>query len=335
MTPAFLEKTFMGRLVNFLQEEIFIMAEPLPINPISQKSDGWHRTPLGGARGYIKSFGLKELWFHTGTACNLACDFCLEGSKPGDTRLGLVKFNDVQPYIEEAMALGVEQFSFTGGEPFLAKDFPKILRLASSHRPCLVLTNGTEALQRRIHEIDCLLDSPFPTSFRVSLDHYEQHIHDLGRGEGNFVKALEGLKMLYDRGFSLSVARHIWPDEDKSATTAAFGELFKSYGLPADLAMVAFPDFATPGSLPDVPHVTTDCMTRYQNEDSRKDFMCAFSRMIVKQNGQMRTYACTLVDDDLDYDLGSSLDRSMDQSISMKHHRCYSCFAYGSSCSEM
>lgn len=300
-----------------------------------QKSENWYETPLGQPRGYIDSDHLRELWFHTGTACNLACDFCLEGSAPGDTRLGLVKLHDVKPYIEEAMELGVEQFSFTGGEPFLAKDFPKILILASSHRPCLVLTNGTEAVQRRAKELMPLLTSPHPVSFRVSLDHYQQHTHDLGRGEGNFIKALTGLKMLHDMGFAVSVARHIWPDEDRQATEAAFASLFEAHGLPHDLTLVAFPDFALPGSLPDVPHVTTDCMTRYQDADSRKEFMCAFSRMIVKQDGQMRTYACTLVDDDPEYDLGASLTDSMGERISMKHHRCYSCFAYGSSCSEM
>ncbi len=311
------------------------MAEPMRKYQTPQKSQDWFRTPLGDARGYIDSDGLRELWFHTGTACNLACDFCLEGSKPGDTRLGLVKLNDVRPYISEAMELGVEQFSFTGGEPFLAKDFPGILQLASAHRPCLVLTNGTEALQRRSKELVPLLSSPHPVSFRISLDHYEEHIHDLGRGVGNFAKALVGLKLLYDMGFAISVARHIWPDEDQQATEAAFAELFSAHDLPGDITLVAFPDFALPGSLPDVPHVTTDCMTRYQNEESRKDFMCAFSRMIVKQDGEMRTYACTLVDDDREYDLGVSLTDSLATRISMKHHRCYSCFAYGSSCSEM
>lgn len=311
------------------------MSEPLKTIQTPLKSENWYRTPVGDARGYIDSDRLRELWFHTGTACNLACDFCLEGSKPGDTRLGLVKLHDVEPYIAEALELGVEQFSFTGGEPFLAKDFPKILRLASAHLPCLVLTNGTEALHRRMHELEALRNSPHAVSFRVSLDHYEESTHDLGRGEGNFTKALAGLKMLHDRGFAISVARHIWPDEDAKVTEVAFADLFKAHGLPHDLTMVAFPDFALPGSLPDVPHVTTDCMTRYQDEQSRKEFMCAFSRMIVKQDGKMRTYACTLVDDDSEYDLGDSLTDSMAERISMKHHRCYSCFAYGSSCSEM
>jgi len=301
---------------------------------IQQKPEDWYITPQGDARGYIDSDQLRELWVHTGTACNLACDFCLEGSKPGDTRLGLVKLHDVAPFIEQALELGVERFSFTGGEPFLAKDLPKILTLAASHRPCLVLTNGTEALQQRVKELEVLRKSPNPVSFRVSLDHFDEKTHDLGRGAGNFVTALTGLKMLYDLGFAISVARHIWPEEDKSATEAAFAGLFGHYGLPENLTIVAFPDFALPGSLPDVPFVTTDCMTRHQTSDSRKEFMCAFSRMVVKQDGKMRVYACTLVDDDLDYDLGPSLAESMAQRISMKHHRCYSCFAYGASCSE-
>jgi len=311
------------------------MAEPLEKFEPGQKSDSWYRTPSGAARGYIDSDRLRELWFHTGTACNLACDFCLEGSKPGDTRLGLVKFEDVSPYIDEALELGVEQFSFTGGEPFLAKDIVRILIRAASHRPCLVLTNGTEALQRRIDELIPLQSGPHPVSFRISLDHYEAATHDLGRGQGNFTKALTGLKMLHDLGFPVSVARHIWPGEDKAATDDAFAALFRAHDLPADIPLVAFPDFSLPGSVPDVPFVTTDCMTRYHSAGSRKEFMCAFSRMMVKQNGAMRTYACTLVDDDPEYDLGASLTDSMADRISLKHHRCYSCFAYSSSCSEL
>ncbi len=299
------------------------------------RGEDWYRTPDGAARGYIDSHELKELWFHTGTACNLACDFCLEGSKPGDRRLELVKLADVRPFIEEALALGVAQFSFTGGEPFLARDMVKILHLASSYRPCLVLTNATEPLQRRIGEVDGLRDSRRPIAFRVSLDHYEAAVHDLGRGQGNFVKALTGLKMLHERGFAVSVARRIWPDEDRAATDAAFADILRQHGLPADLHIVAFPDFAVPGSLPHVPAVTTDCMTRYQTAESRQEFMCAFSRMVVKQAGRMRVYACTLVDDDPDYDLGGALRETMRTRISMKHHRCYSCFAYGASCSEI
>lgn len=75
-------------------------------------------------------------------------------------------------------------------------------------------------------------------------------------------------------------------------------------------------------------------MTQFHSEESRRSFMCAFSKMMVKQNGRMRVYACTLVDDDIEYDLGDDLAQALEQQISMKHHRCFSCFKYGSSCSE-
>ena len=35
----------------------------------------WLVTPLGDKRGYIQPHTLSELWFHVGTACNLACAY--------------------------------------------------------------------------------------------------------------------------------------------------------------------------------------------------------------------------------------------------------------------
>jgi len=286
--------------------------------------------------GYIDAHGLEELWFHTGTACNLACPFCLEGSKPGDNRLQRITVEDAVPFIDEAVTLGVKQFSFTGGEPFIVKDFINILDYASRQRPCLVLTNGTEPVIKRIQAISTLANNPFPIHFRVSLDYPDMKQHDAGRGPASFHKAIHGMRLLHKSGFSLSVARQMSKDEDKARVEQSYRRLFLSNGLPADLPLVAFPDFLIPRSTADVPQITEQCMIDYQNKESRKTFMCAYSRMIVKQkqDGKMRVYACTLVDDDPFYDLGGSLADSIRKRVYLKHHRCYSCFAFGASCSE-
>lgn len=301
---------------------------------IPTRSQDWFFTPDNQSRGYIDPHTLKELWFHTGTACNLSCPFCLEGSGPAEHRLQLVKLADVMPFIDEAMELGVEQFSFTGGEPFLAKDIIKILAYASERRPCLVLTNGTDPLLRRLNQLAPLIDAAHPIKFRISLDFVDPTQHDKDRGEGSFDKAIEGLQQLHRRGFAISVARHMEPDEDNAEVDAQFRALFRQSGLPEDLHIVAFPDFAVPGSHPQVPQITEHCMTHYQNAENRQNYMCAFSKMVIKHQGQMRIYACTLVDDDAEYDLGGSLREAMQHRISMRHHRCYSCFAFGASCSE-
>ncbi|MEA2068367.1 MAG: radical SAM protein, partial [Verrucomicrobiota bacterium] len=84
-----------------------------------------------------------------------------------------------------------------------------------------------------------------------------------------------------------------------------------------------------------VPHITESCMTTYKTAEERDNFMCSFSKMVVKKGGKLRVYACTLVDDDEDYDLGGSLSEAMKIRVMLKHHRCYTCFAAGASCSEL
>jgi sulfatase maturation enzyme AslB (radical SAM superfamily) len=292
-------------------------------------------TPAGERRGYIEPYALREVWFHTGTACNLACPFCLEGSKPGDGRLGRITLADAKPFVDEAVALGAEQLSFTGGEPFVVKDFVNILRYASQLLPCLVLTNGTAPVLKRLRQIATLRAQPQPIAFRVSIDYPDRERHDAGRGIGTFEQSWAALEELHALGFKVSIARQIEKGEDAAAVADAYAGLLEEHELPRATPLVGFPDFLLPGAHPVVPSITEHCMTTYQTADTRRAFMCAFSKMVVKKDGRMRVYACTLVDDDPAYDLGGTLRESLHRRITLQHHRCYSCFAYGSSCSEL
>lgn len=294
----------------------------------------WLYTSKEEPRGYIQPHSLKELWFHTGTACNLACPFCLEGSKPGDNRLNRINLEDVEPYIQEALTLGVEQFSFTGGEPFIVKDFVHILSYAASHRPCLVLTNGTEPVLRRAEAIKGLIGSAHPIAFRVSIDYLDAKRHDAGRGEGSFLNAIEGVLLLHSFGFKVSIARQMEKGENTELADQAYQNLLAEHGIEGDINIVAFPDFLTPKAQAEVPEITETCMTQYQNEANRLNYMCAYSKMIVKEDGKMKIFSCTLVDDDPRYAFEGTLRDSLTEKVILAHHRCYSCFAFGASCSE-
>lgn len=292
----------------------------------------WLKTSEGERRGYIDPRRLRELWFHTGTICNLQCPDCFEHSAPGDQRLETVGLEDVKPFIDEAVELGIEKFSFTGGEPFVPKDTVPILDYALNFRPCLVLTNGTRPLQNRLPEILPLRDKPNPLSFRVSLDYPERSRHDALRGDGMFELALDSLAKLYKAGFHVSIARRRDDDErDAVVVEAAYRPFFLSVGLPEDTPVIAFPNL----EMADTPEITETCMTTYHTPESCEKFMCAFSRMVVKQEGRMRVYACTLVDDNPYYDLGSSLNETVKTRVQLEHPRCFACFAGGASCSEL
>ncbi|MDF1581620.1 MAG: radical SAM protein [Desulfuromonadales bacterium] len=298
------------------------------------KTDAWLTTSQNEPRGYIQPQTLEELWFHTGTNCNLRCPFCLEGSKPGDNRIEFLTLDDARRFIDEALELGVKKFSFTGGEPFVNPEFVAILEAALDHRPCLVLTNATEPLMNQMADVLRLRDKPHALKFRVSLDHPDPAKHDESRGKGNFKKALDTLGRLHQAGFGVSIARLMLSGEDSSAVDQSYVPFFRIAGVPDDITIIKFPEFHLPGSFHEVPEITETCMTRYLNAEQRAGFMCNFSKMIVRKNGQCGVYACTLVDDVNGYDLGPTLKAAMEKRVMLGHHRCYSCFACGASCSE-
>ncbi|MEX2334031.1 MAG: radical SAM protein, partial [Pseudohongiella sp.] len=261
------------------------------------------------------------------------CPFCLEGSKPGDTRIPAMTLDLLKPFIHEAVDMGVEQFSFTGGEPFVIRDFVNILDYASQHKPCFVLTNGTRVLMQRSHQILPLLNNPYPISFRISLDYPDAARHDEGRGEGSFAESLQAIRWLHENGFKVSVARQMEANENSAAIEDEYRSLFRRHEIPQSVAFTAFPDFGIPGTEDGSPEVTESCMDKYPTQQSRDHFMCTHTRMLVNSERGVRVYACTLVDDDPDYDLGGSLADSMRTRVMLRHHRCFSCYKFGASCS--
>jgi len=296
--------------------------------------DNWLTTPDGNARGYIQPHALKELWFHTGSRCNLGCWFCLEGSGPDADHIEAITFADTRTVMDQALNLGVEQFSFTGGEPFVNPDMLRILDYALDHKPCLVLTNGSQPLRKQLVAVSRLSTKSNPLKFRISIDFPDSERHDQARGKGSFQMALRTLKDLHESGFQVSVARHKQLDEDEANVRARYGNLLVEAGLPVGTPIIGFTELHRPGSDVEAPHITENCMTTYKDEKARAEFMCAYSKMVVKIDGRVKVYACTLVDDDPDYALSEALTDSMDVRVMLKHHRCYACFSSGTSCSE-
>ncbi len=184
----------------------------------------------------------RELWLHAGTACNLSCPFCHEGSAPADVRLQPLDLATAQALIDDAVTLGVERFAFTGGEPLIMRGIVDLLAYAQARRPCLVLTNGTAPLLRRPQHLARLRAGAHPLAFRVSIDHPDEARHDAGRGLKTWRRALEGLRLLHCAGFEVGVTRLQSPDEDAAAIDARFRTLLRRNGLPEAMSIVALPD---------------------------------------------------------------------------------------------
>jgi uncharacterized Fe-S cluster-containing radical SAM superfamily protein len=274
----------------------------------------------------IRLSALRELWVHTGTACNLSCPFCHEGSRPGDTRLEALTLAELRPHLDAAAAAGVEQFAFTGGEPLILKDIVAILRHALSLKPCLVLTNGTAPLIRRPHHLAQLQGLAQPLRFRVSIDYADEARHDAGRGYRNFRKALQGLKLLSDAGFAVGITRQCDAGEDPLAVAHRFRQLLRKQGLPEDVPVVAIPELGPPGRKSagsnagdaDAAGLPTAAATA-----------CSRSRMLLRRDGQLLYSPCPLVDDEPRMDLGTELAAALTACVQPTHARCLTCLTGG------
>src|SRR5438477_4692391 len=87
---------------------------------------------------------LDDLWFQVGgTVCNLACRHCFISCSPHNRSFGFLTLEDIRRRLEESVALGVKEYYFTGGEPFLNRDLMPILELTLRYGPATVLTTGT------------------------------------------------------------------------------------------------------------------------------------------------------------------------------------------------
>lgn len=266
---------------------------------------------------------LHELWVHTGTACNLSCPFCHEGSKPGDTRIAAPSLAQLAPVFEAAAARGVERFAFTGGEPLILKGILEILLYALRLRPVLVLTNGTAPFIRRAHQLTLLRTAPHATCFRVSIDFPDEQRHDAGRGLRNFRKALDGLRLLHAAGFEVGITRQMTPAEQPQEVEAQFRRLLRQQRLPADMPIVALPQLAAHGDTGrlDQPSIALAAAT-----DARAQApACARSRMVLARAGALRFHACPLTDDELRFDTGATLDASLAAGVLADHPHCALC----------
>ena len=148
--------------------------------------------------------GLRSVWFQvTGTLCNLACRHCFNASGPRHPWLVSLDAATVRRSIAEAQDLGVREFYFTGGEPFLHPAIVALIEDALAVAPTTVLTNGTlidEAMADRLANVAAA--SPYSLEIRISLDAPTAEDNDAIRGHGSFAKALQAARRLAGRGIS-------------------------------------------------------------------------------------------------------------------------------------
>ncbi|MCP4912041.1 MAG: radical SAM protein [Oligoflexia bacterium] len=301
-----------------------------------KKFEDRYTTAKGETRASVPFKGYENLWFNTGTLCNLECKNCYIESSPKNDRLAYITLDDVNKTLKELRNFESrpQMISFTGGEPFLNPHMIDIMKTCLENGyEVLVLTNAFNVIKRVENKLLGLLkEFGDKVHLRISLDHYTKEIHEGERGEKTFDKTMLSIQWLYKSGFNISIAGRSLTSESMDAAQSGYQKLLNSYDINIDLKekMVIFPEMEKEK---EVPEITTECWGILNKTPEQQ--MCSGERMIVKRKGEdhLRVQACTLLAYQDEFDMGRNLKEAAKE-VHLNHPFCAQfCVLGGASCS--
>ena len=147
---------------------------------------------------------LDTLWFQVaGTLCNIECRHCFISSSPTNRSHEMMTLEQVRRSLGEAATLGVREYYFTGGEPFLNRELLEMLEDTLRQGPATVLTNGLLITEAIAHRLRALADgSDYSLDLRVSIDGWDAATNDPIRGAGTFDRIMAGVSRLAEAGIN-------------------------------------------------------------------------------------------------------------------------------------
>jgi sulfatase maturation enzyme AslB (radical SAM superfamily) len=275
---------------------------------------------------------LDELWFQVGgTVCNLTCRHCFISCSPHNHTFGFLDLETVRRALEESVRIGVKEYYFTGGEPFLNRDMVAILELTLQYGPASVLTNGTvfkeEWLQRVARAEEA---SPYSLEFRVSIDGFTPETNDPIRGDGSFERAMRGVRQLVAHGFLpiITVAR-TRDDADEVALVEGFVRALKAIGYDRPRLKV-LPTLRLGAEAErqrgyhDEERVTPEMMEGFD----ASLLLCNRSRIVTDRG----IFVCPILIEAPGAWLGTGLEEALTP-FPLRYHACSTCYQYGTICS--
>lgn len=276
---------------------------------------------------------LDHLWFQVaGTLCNFTCHHCFIRCSPKNDSFGFLSLEVVRSYLEESVGLGVKEYYFTGGEPFLNPEMVPILLETLRFGPATVLTNASvlkEPWLRQLAERE--RETGFSLEFRVSLDGFTPETNDPIRGEGTFDRTVRGIERLVAHGFlPIITAARTWKWEEEQRVVGAFVEMLRAIGYQRPRLKIlptlhlGAEEQRSRGYLPHE-RVTAEMLVDYDVSQ----LLCSHSRIVTDRG----VHVCPILIEAPESRLAEkSLSEAM-VPFALEQGACSTCHQYGAICS--
>jgi molybdenum cofactor biosynthesis enzyme MoaA len=284
-----------------------------------------------GEYPFVPFVALDTLWFQVaGTLCNLQCTHCFVSCSPSNSSHAMLTLEEVRERLREAAALGVREYYFTGGEPFLNPEIFEILQETLRQGPATALTNGLLLTPERCRQLRRLSDgSDYSLDLRVSIEGSSPETNDPIRGAGTFDRILRGVRNLADAGLNPVVTVTEADDEAAGAEgRRRLLEWLRSIGLsrPRLKVLSLFRIGAESQRLR--PYGPEESLRgrRLTAEESER-LQCSSCRMVTSRG----VYVCPILIDEPRALLGASLAEAL-HPFELAHASCFTCHEFGVTC---
>jgi molybdenum cofactor biosynthesis enzyme MoaA len=274
---------------------------------------------------------LDTLWFQVGgTVCNLACTHCFVSCSPTNHTHEPMTLEQVLPYLEEAAGLGVKEYYFTGGEPFLNPQLEEILAATLERGPATVLTNGLLLDDGRCARLAALqAASAYSLDLRVSLDGWDAATNDPIRGAGTFDRAIEGVERLWAAGLNpVLTVTEVHPESASPGGRERFLALLRGIGVTKPRLKV-LPVFRLGAEADRSGGYASSHRIRSSDLDAAgaDHLQCAGCRMVTDQG----VWVCPILVNEPTARMGERLADALGP-FALAHAACWTCHEYGVSC---
>jgi molybdenum cofactor biosynthesis enzyme MoaA len=274
---------------------------------------------------------LDTLWFQVGgTVCNLACTHCFISCSPTNHTHEMMSLAEVERYLAESVRLGVREYYFTGGEPFLNPEMEAILAATLEVGPATVLTNGLLLDPPRCTRLQALAESAdYSLDLRVSLDGYDAATNDPIRGAGTFERILAGIRNLVVAGLNpVITVTEACADAATNAGKAHFFALLRELGIERPRLKI-LPVFKI-GAEAERSGAYESWQRLHDGELAAKSWdhlQCSSCRMATGQG----VWVCPILVNEAAGKMGETLADSLG-SFPLAHAACWTCHVYGVAC---
>lgn len=279
----------------------------------------------------VPMLALDTLWLQTGgTICNIACTHCFISCSPTNRSHEFMSLDDVRPRLAEARALGVREYYFTGGEPFMNRDMLAILGETLKQGPATVLTNGMLLRPEVCRKLRELIDaSDYSLDIRVSLDGFDAASHDAIRGDGVWDRVMTGLRNLAAVGITPVITVTTAAEGvESSEGRARFLELIRSFGFDKPRLKVLSLFRIGAEEQRTRAYAEWERLTSEMLSDADASVLqCSTSRMVTSKG----VYVCPILIESDDARMGDTIAETL-RPFSLSHGACHTCWVDGVTC---